>query len=115
MNIEKEQEQKLKAKFPLGTRPLGVLPGLATAEGSEGAGGHSAFLQKRLEKWQNHFDSADYQMAQQIKPIPGAPGRIMIPVLPQPPIGDTDPTPDTVPARKTSIIHPLPDHRFVTK
>lgn len=60
-------------------------------------------------KGQKYFDSGDYQMAKQ-KPRPGAPGRMMIPVLAQPPTGDTIPTPDTVPARKTSIIQPLHDH-----
>ena len=28
-------------------------------------GGHSAFLQKRLQKGQKYFDSGDYQMAKQ--------------------------------------------------
>ena len=37
-------------------------------------------------------------------------GRLTIPVLAQPPTGDTIPTPDTVPARKSSIIQPLHDH-----
>ena len=115
MNIEREQDHTLKAKFPLGARPLRVCPGLGAAGGGTVGNGQSAFLEKRLAKWQNHFDSADYQMAKQTKPMPGAPGRIMIPVLPQQPIGDTNPTPDTAPARKTSIIQPVHDHRFVTK
>ena len=104
VNIEREQEQKLKAKFP--NRPLPT-PG-GGGGGGAGGGGHSAFLQKRLAKGQKYFDSGDYNMAKQ-KPR-GALGRMAIPVLPQPPTGDTIPTPDTVPARKTSIIQPLHDH-----
>ena len=78
-------------------------------------GGHSAFLQKRLAKGQKYFDSGDYNMAKQKGPggRPGM-GRLAIPVLagggPAPPTGDTIPTPDNVPARKTSIIQPLHDH-----
>merc|ERR1712062_315046 len=108
INIEREQEQKLKAKYPQ-SRPMPGGPGLGAPGGGAGGGGHSAFLQKRLAKGQKYFDSGDYQMAKQ-KPRPGAPGRMMIPVLAQPPTGDTIPTPDTVPARKTSIIQPLHDH-----
>lgn len=75
-----------------------------------GGGGHSAFLQKRLAKGQKYFDSGDYQMAKQ-KPRGGAgPGRLAMPVLAQPPTGETIPTPELVPARKTSIIQPLHDH-----
>ena len=74
-----------------------------------GGGGHSAFLQKRLAKGQKYFDSGDYQMAKQKGPR-GGPGRLTIPVLAQPPTGDTIPTPDTVPARKSSIIQPMHDH-----
>ena len=108
--IEREQEQKLKAKYPQAPRSMAAGPGLGAPGGGAGGGGHSAFLQKRLAKGQKYFDSGDYQMAKQ-KPRPGAPGRMMIPVLAQPPTGDTIPTPDTVPARKTSIIQPLHDHR----
>jgi len=107
--IEREQEQKLKAKYPQAPRSMAAGPGLGAPGGGAGGGGHSAFLQKRLAKGQKYFDSGDYQMAKQ-KPRPGAPGRMMIPVLAQPPTGDTIPTPDTVPARKTSIIQPLHDH-----
>lgn len=95
--IEKIEEQKLKSKFPgIPSRPLG------------GGGGHSAFLQKRLAKGQKYFDSGDYQMAQQ-KGRLGA-GRVTVPVLVQPPTGEAHPTPDSVPARKSSIIQPLHDH-----
>lgn len=102
VNIEREQEQKLKAKYPQVNRPMPV-------GGGAGGGGHSAFLQKRLAKGQKYFDSGDYNMAKQKGPR-GAMGRLAIPVLAQPPTGDTIPTPDTVPARKTSIIQPLHDH-----
>ncbi|KAK0075639.1 hypothetical protein PV325_006611 [Microctonus aethiopoides] len=82
--IEKLEEAKLKAKFPIASgRPIS---------------GHSAFLQKRLAKGQKYFDSGDYQMAKQkstaAKPKPTG-------VLPT---GDAIPTPETVPQRKTSII-----------
>jgi len=113
INIEREQEQKLKAKFSQASRPMipGGMHGGGGPGGGAGGGGHSAFLQKRLAKGQKYFDSGDYQMAKQ-KPLrPGVPGRMTIPVLAQPPTGDTIPTPDTVPARKTSIIQPLHDHR----
>jgi len=104
VNIEREQEQKLKAKFPQVNRPM-----VPAVGGGAGGGGHSAFLQKRLAKGQKYFDSGDYNMAKQKGPR-GAMGRLTIPVLAQPPTGDTIPTPDTVPARKTSIIQPLHDH-----
>jgi len=95
-DIEKQEEQKLKNKFPgMPNRPMGG-----------GGGGHSAFLQKRLAKGQKYFDSGDYQMAKQ-KGRMGA-GRMAMPVLAQ--TGEAHPTPDTVPARKTSIIQPLHDH-----
>merc|ERR1719427_844199 len=87
IEIEKLEEQKLKSKFPaIGGRPLG-------------GGGHSAFLQKRLGKGQKYFDSGDYQMAKQ----GGRLGRTTMPVLAQP-TGEAHPTPDSVPARKSSII-----------
>ncbi len=107
VSIEREQEQKLRAKYPQAKNPLlgGGGPGPA---GGAGGGGHSAFLQKRLAKGQKYFDSGDYQMAKQKGPR-GAAGRLAIPVLAQPPTGDTIPTPDTVPARKSSIIQPLHD------
>lgn len=53
--VEKLEEEKLKAKFPQ-----------AMGGGGFGRpGGHSAFLQKRLQKGQKYFDSGDYQMAKQ--------------------------------------------------
>ena len=66
-------------------------------------------MQKRLAKGQKYFDSGDYQMAKQKGPR-GPAGRLTIPLAAQPPTGDTIPTPDTVPARKSSIIQPLHDH-----
>jgi hypothetical protein len=103
--IERAEEQKLRAKYAQVTRPQ---------HGGAGGGGHSSFLQKRLAKGQKYFDSGDYQMAKQktrAGGIPAVPGRISmaIPVLAGPPTGDTIPTPDTVPARKSSIIQPIHD------
>jgi hypothetical protein len=98
------EEQKLRAKYAQVNRP----------QGGAGGGGHSLFLQKRLAKGQKYFDSGDYQMAKQKSRIPGVPaaaGRsgLAIPVLTSPPTGETIPTPDTVPARKSSIIQPIHD------
>jgi hypothetical protein len=91
--IEKEEEKKLKSKFPgMPTRPLGA----------KGAGGHSAFLQKRFAKGQKFFDSGDYQMAKQKGRM--APGLAAMPSLSEPPTGEAHPTPETVPCRKTSIL-----------
>ncbi len=110
--IERQEEQKLRAKYPQGA--MGGVRGIPG--GGAGGGGHSAFLQKRLAKGQKYFDSGDYQMAKQ-KPrgvgVAGGPsgmGRLAMPVLAQPPTGETIPTPELVPARKTSIIQPLHDH-----
>ena len=136
--IERAEEQKLRAKYPqvcfeslanchtsytmqntffasncsmskyLYFQANKNLP-MSGGGGGGGGGGHSAFLQKRLAKGQKYFDSGDYQMAKQKGPR-GAAGRLTIPVLAQPPTGDTIPTPDTVPARKSSIIQPMHDH-----
>ena len=82
-SIEREQEAKLRAKYPQAKNPLfgkgGPTPG--------GGGGNSAFLQKRLAKGQKYFDSGDYQMAKQKGPRGG--GRLAISVLAQPPTGKT--------------------------
>lgn len=104
--IEKAEEVKLRAKYPQAPKPVQVPGG---GPGAGGGGGHSAFLQKRLAKGQKYFDSGDYQMAKQKGPR-GPAGRLTIPLAAQPPTGDTIPTPDTVPARKSSIIQPLHDH-----
>lgn len=82
-NAEKTEEAKLRAKYPQVLRP-----------------GGSVFLQKRLQKGQKYFDSGDYNMAKarggQIRPT--------VPVVPQIPTGDAIPTPEDLPARKTSIV-----------
>ncbi|TRY74753.1 hypothetical protein TCAL_09198 [Tigriopus californicus] len=109
-SIERQQEEKLRQKYPAVNRP-GPPGGVASGAGG---GGHSAFLQKRLAKGQKYFDSGDYQMAKQKNRGglggAGPAGRLVMPVLAQPSTGDTIPTPELVPARKTSIIQPLHDH-----
>lgn len=106
VDIERKEEQKLKAKYPMG----GNRPQLSGGGGQPQGGGHSAFLQKRLAKGQKYFDSGDYNMAKQKPRGVMGPGRLAMPVLAQPSTGDTIPTPELVPARKTSIIQPLHDH-----
>jgi hypothetical protein len=96
-------------KYPQASKTMGTGPGIGTSGVGTGGSVQTAFLQKRLAKGQKYFDSGDYQMAKQ-NPRPGVPGRMMIPILAQPPTGHTIPRPDTVPARKTSIIQPLHDH-----
>ncbi|EFA10576.2 alpha-endosulfine [Tribolium castaneum] len=91
-DVEKMEEAKLKAKYG----------------GSSGApnrlmGGHSAFLQKRLAKGQKFFDSGDYQMAKQKL---GGVNKVKTVPVPGFTTGEAIPTPETVPARKTSIIQP---------
>lgn len=85
--LERIEEEKLKAKYP------------QTVGGFGRPGGHSAFLQKRLQKGQKYFDSGDYQMAKQstgVKQI----------FANKRPTGDAIPTPESVPVQKTSIIKP---------
>jgi len=108
--IERAEEQKLRAKYPQANKPM--LPATGGGQAGGSGGGHSAFLQKRLAKGQKYFDSGDYQMAKQKVGPRGVAGRLTIPVQggANPPTGDTIPTPDTVPARKSSIIQPLHDH-----
>jgi len=96
-DIEKLEEEKLKAKYSLS----GVGPGARP-------GGHSAFLQKRLQKGQKYFDSGDYQMAKQRG------GGIKQVFANKTTTGDAIPTPETVPARKTSIIQPTCNNKFQT-
>ena len=100
ISLEKQEEAKLRAKYP----NRNFIPGGGPAPGGPGGvasgaggGGHSAFLQKRLAKGQKYFDSGDYQMAKQ-KPrgAGGIPGRLAMPVLAQPPTGETIPTPELV-------------------
>ena len=147
VQIERQQEEKLRAKYPAPRAPFN--PHAAAAAGNSagnavvghgaGGGGHSAFLQKRLAKGQKYFDSGDYQMAKQRprgaanRPLLGAgaaanaaaanaaantanaPAALQPMMPPPPPVtGETIPTPELVPARKTSIIQPLHDHSQVT-
>jgi len=87
-DIEKQEEDKLKIKYPAAAKPMA---------------GHSAFLQKRLAKGQKYFDSGDYQMAKQT-------GKGKISRAPFPPpilsIAPEIPTPETVINRKTSVVQP---------
>jgi len=59
VNLEKQEEQKLRAKYPQAAAGRG--PSGLVGHGA-GGGGHSAFLQKRLAKGQKYFDSGDYQV-----------------------------------------------------
>ncbi|KAK4872228.1 hypothetical protein RN001_016352 [Aquatica leii] len=96
-DVEKLEEEKLKAKYP---------SGVGAASMGRPIGGHSAFLQKRLAKGQKFFDSGDYQMAKQkMGAVNKQPPKVASPVNPYA-TGDAIPTPETVPARKTSIIQP---------
>ncbi|ETN61812.1 alpha-endosulfine [Anopheles darlingi] len=88
IELEKQEEEKMKAKY-------GANVGLG---GPRGLGGHSAFLQKRLQKGQKYFDSGDYQMAKQKG------GGVKQVFANKVPTGEAIPTPETVPVRKTSII-----------
>ncbi|KAL1449025.1 hypothetical protein WDU94_000267 [Cyamophila willieti] len=105
LEIEKAEEAKLKAKYAFKSGPA--------------IGGHSTFLQKKLAKGQKYFDSGDYQMAKQSHPgggnkllagatgpAPSAPGSKPVPSSLGFGCGDAIPTPESVPARKTSIIQP---------
>lgn len=69
--------------------------------GPRGPGAHSSFLQKRLQKGQKYFDSGDYQMAKQ-----KGGGIKQVFANKAVSTGDAIPTPESVPARKTSIIQP---------
>lgn len=80
-DAEKNEEAKLRAKYPQVLRP-----------------GGSVFLQKRLQKGQKYFDSGDYNMARAQK------ARAALPVVTQVPTGDAIPTPEDLPTRKTSIV-----------
>merc|ERR1712098_541612 len=84
-------------------------PGAPGRPGLGGTGGHSAFLQKRLGKGQKYFDSGDYQMAKQGGVRMGG---ARVPVLAQP-TGEAHPTPDSVPARKSSIIQGVGGHQGI--
>uniref|UniRef100_A0A1B0FMW9 Alpha-endosulfine n=1 Tax=Glossina morsitans morsitans TaxID=37546 RepID=A0A1B0FMW9_GLOMM len=77
------EEEKLKPKYPIHL---------------ESSSGHTAFLQKRFQKGQKFFDSGDYQMAKQKCDDMD---QIFVNGLTT---GELIPTPETVPARKTSNI-----------
>ncbi|KAB0801213.1 hypothetical protein PPYR_05567 [Photinus pyralis] len=95
--VEKLEEEKLKAKYGSAMGGVNVVRPI---------GGHSAFLQKRLAKGQKFFDSGDYQMAKQkMGGVNKQPLKVSGPVNPYA-TGEAIPTPETVPARKTSIIQP---------
>jgi len=108
IEMERKEEEKLKLKYP------GVGRGLP-GKPAGGPGGQSAFLQKRMAKNAKYFDSGDYQMEQQkdkgkgrgllagLKLGGGGTGQAG-------PTGSVIPTPELVPARKTSIIQPRADH-----
>jgi len=85
-DIEKQEEDKLKIKYPAAAKPMA---------------GHSAFLQKRLAKGQKYFDSGDYQMAKQSK---GKVNRPMMPPILS--VAPEIPTPESVTTRKTSVVQP---------
>ncbi|KAM6435295.1 alpha-endosulfine [Python bivittatus] len=83
---EKEEEAKLKAKYPN--------IGLQKPGGSD-------FLMKRLQKGQKYFDSGDYNMAKaKIKnkqlPAAGTDKNLVT--------GDHIPTPQDLPQRKSSLV-----------
>lgn len=83
-SAELEEEAKFKSKYPQNIRP-----------------GGSLFLQKRLNKGQKYFDSGDYNMAKAKgqKVVPRVP-----PAIPQNPTGETIPTVESLPPRKTSLV-----------
>lgn len=86
-SIEKLEEAKFKARYPHS--------GFSNNAPGRGILGHSAFLQKRLAKGQKYFDSGDYQMAKQNNGGELSNETFKVPAIP---------TPDSVPARKTSNI-----------
>jgi len=100
LSPEKLEELKLKQKFP-----------------QVAGGGNSQFLQRRLQQKQKYFDSGDYNMAKaslkqlQLQKTSGLAQNPKLAVVIEPegsrsPTGSEIPTPETVPARKASIINP---------
>ncbi|OXA63941.1 alpha-endosulfine [Folsomia candida] len=85
-DIEKQEEDKLKIKYPAAAKPMA---------------GHSAFLQKRLAKGQKYFDSGDYQMAKQT-----GKGKVNRPMPPILSVAPEIPTAENVTTRKTSVVQP---------
>ncbi|RUS83295.1 hypothetical protein EGW08_008917 [Elysia chlorotica] len=89
--VEKQEEAKLKAKYP------------NLAKGSGG----SALLNKRLQKGGKYFDSGDYAMAKaqlsNKSKLPVQPEKI----IKSEAVGQTIPTPENIPAgrcRKPSLV-----------
>ncbi|KAK3784905.1 hypothetical protein RRG08_056859 [Elysia crispata] len=89
--VEKQEEEKLKAKYP------------NLAKGSGG----SALLNKRLQRGGKYFDSGDYAMAKaqlnNKSKLPTPPEKI----IKTESVGQTIPTPDNIPAarcRKPSLV-----------
>ncbi|CAG0913789.1 unnamed protein product [Notodromas monacha] len=99
-DVVKKEEEKLRAKYPLAAQGPHI--------------GHTAFIQKRLAKGQKFFDSGDYNMYKQRagnQPFGNRPRNaaglvpaVQNPLITSAPTGNAIPTPETVPARKTSII-----------
>jgi len=92
-DLVKEEEMKLKKKFPTAVRP-----------------GGSLFLQKKLlQRDKKYFDSGDYNMArgQAAKgPQPKLKGKTITGerlVVPDEPTGDSHPSPEVMPQRKLSM------------
>ncbi|KAK3593759.1 hypothetical protein CHS0354_014292 [Potamilus streckersoni] len=87
-DVEKQEEEKLKAKYP----------------NLKKMGGGSALLNKRLQKGQKYFDSGDYNMAKAKLNNPKKPLAPSEKMMLQESIGDAIPTPEVLPPRKASII-----------
>ncbi|XP_070543032.1 alpha-endosulfine-like [Ptychodera flava] len=86
--VEQLEAAKLKAKYPTAQRP-----------------GGSDFLRKRLQKGQRYFDSGDYNMAKQTGKHSNKPNNgEKLPLPPQMQTGDTIPTPEDIPQRKSSLM-----------
>ncbi|XP_015783381.1 cAMP-regulated phosphoprotein 19 [Tetranychus urticae] len=91
VKTEREEEAKLKAKYPSVQRP------------------GPQFLQKRLQKGTKYFDSGDYNMAKAAiknnkSRQPSSLSQEPVNFTVSPPLtGDTIPTPDCLATRKTSI------------
>merc|ERR1711972_1292425 len=106
IELERQEEAKLKAKFPMVGRP--GLPGKPAG----GPGGQSSFLQKRMAKNTKYFDSGDYQMdLQKGKGRPGLPGLKLGGAPPQGQAGQSlGPTGQVIPtpacASEENIHHP---------
>jgi len=93
VELEKQEEVKLAARYPQATKPMA---------------GHSAFLQKRLAKGQKYFDSGDYQMAKQCgKNVFQGKPRMMPPILSvAPEIPTAESIPHPISHRKPSLVQP---------